>query len=179
MFLPLILLVSGLYWYFAKHGNDVPKVNPPLPRRPGYQVKTATPLPDKTAEFSSPVPGLLRVDTGSKLDVIPLLREYGFWHEERLLYLLSHRPENPEKDDEFHCPANPEVLRQRQEFWLKSGVNSIVHQRQMLKDDPVMQYLALDMILSGFRKLKDPDDATLERWLYLVNIQRKILPGIR
>lgn len=142
MFLPFILVIGGIF--YLRYRPKKPQIS-----TGGWIIE---PSPYETAETPENQPERPRLST---MEIV--LRDSGLWHEEIMLQLLSFRvPEIAALT--MRCPGAQELLATyrlipaellaaRQEFYLRSNSVTLAAQRQILSDDPVMQYAALGILI--------------------------------
>ena len=144
MFLPLIICLGAIFYYARKEAEK------PLPKyilkEPETDLEIFRSVPEKTAHPDDPA---------------AILKHSFLWHRECMLELLSLRlygeeerrvilaPLLPENDELLTAKAafSDEQLAQAQEKWIKSGTPTLAVQKQMLMEDKVMQYAALEMLI--------------------------------
>lgn len=144
MFLPLILCLGAIFYYAEKEAEK-PK--------PKYIVQEM----DSEREILRSVP---------ERDVYPddpaaIIKNSILWRKDCMLELLSLRLWSAEEREAILAPLLPEndelliaepafsdqELALAQEKWMKSGNVTLAVQKQMLMEDEVMQYAALELLI--------------------------------
>lgn len=156
MFLPLILCICGIVYHAKKEsGKPDPKY---ISKETGLEQEIFRSMPEtkEKQETENPAPG-----ENVNYSVMKIFELYGFMQDDHLLELLALRlpPESerremlkhyfPENDTLLNetAPFTDQQLKERQNLWIKSGSINDSTQRRMLKDDKIMQYAALELII--------------------------------
>ena len=181
MFLPLILCFGVIFYYYRQET---------VRSRPKYIIAENSDSIDPWEQLSTPATTAVRKKTPPYDEVQQTLEDYGFMQTDRLLELLAVRLMPPEEkknlfrqffheDDELlvlDLPFTDQQLQARQDIWIKSGNITLANQRQMLTEEKIMQYAALELLIQQeLQKIsRTPETADKQTLAYLLQIQASI-----